>query len=707
MCQVNNLHPNHRNVLTRSGVADEVIDARGYSSLNRTTSDDTPRATLKRLGFSKPAYDDDRRFPGLLIPLWSPVGKVAAYQYRPDHPRKDAHGKFRKYESPQGRSAVLDVHPFNRDRIADPTVELWITEGVKKGDALTSRGLCVVTLSGVYNWRSSMGTLGDWEDVALRGRTVVLAFDTDAGTNRNVARAMARLGAWLRAQGATARYIVCPQVGDDQKSGVDDFLAAGGTVDQLRDAITTAAPDPDAGDDSLTDSRLAERIADDSLVDRFRYCPPLGGWLQWNGTTWEPGHDEVAVMEVVRRALRDMLVEAAQNGAPASRQRDLAGLQSRNRISAITALTRGIDGIYTNALEFLEDPHLLNCGNGVVDLRTGELQPHDPARLMLRHTPVPFVPGATHPDWDKALNAFADDATCYYVQTFLGTGACGTSPADDTVEFWTGRGENGKTTIVAAAMQSLGTYSKVVSSKLIGGSQPGHPTLKFELFGLRLAVIEELQEGHRLDEARVKEITGSAAIEAHRMRENPVTWSPTHTLIVSTNHRPLVVGVDRGIWRRLVQIPFPRTFGPGTPNRDDGLRDRVRNGRRQQEAVLAWLVEGARRYYESGMPPVPEAVADLTADWRRSADSLLEFLAEQYESCAGGSVELINVAENYNMWSGSAAMRWSPRLMRERLEESESIAAEFPGLTFGKDRTSRRTVIFGLQSRSPYGSWTP
>lgn len=81
----------------------------------------------------------DQPFPGLLIPLYGPSGQRTSLQYRPDNPRKDDKGRPRKYEALKGRASVLDVHPFNFGKLVDPTVPLWITEGVKKGDASPPR----------------------------------------------------------------------------------------------------------------------------------------------------------------------------------------------------------------------------------------------------------------------------------------------------------------------------------------------------------------------------------------------------------------------------------------------------------------------------------------------------------------------------------------------------------------------------------------
>ncbi len=694
---VKGLHPRHADMLVAAGINTEVMAARGYRTLMRTNTDDGPRNTLKRLGFARGAWEEDRRFPGLLIPLHGPRGTVAGWQYRPDWPRKDDKGKVRKYEMPKGRAAVLDVHPRNRDRIVDPTVELWITEGIKKADALTSRGLCVVSISGVFNWRGTHGTLGEWEDIPLRGRVVVVAFDADAATNRNIARAMARLGNWLRSKQATVRFLVCPQVNGDGKTGVDDFLAGGGTVEQLREQITTRPPDPDAGDDSLTDSRLAERVADDQLRGHWRYCGPLGGWLRWTGAIWSDRADELEVIEQVRQYLRDMLADAVRDKADAVRLQQLATLQSRSRITAITALCRGMDGIHTDPLDFDEDPWLLCVGNGVVDLRTGELHPHDPDLLMRRQTAADYLPDAVHPDWLAALNAFPDLATQQWAQVVLGTGAAGVPATTDEVYFWVGSGANGKTTVIGACRMALGSYARVVAASLIGGTTPGHPTVKMELLGLRLAVVEELQEGHLLDEARVKEITGAVEITAYKMRQDPVTFRPSHTLVVNTNHTPKVRGTDTGIWRRLLSVPFPKTFRGATA--DPGLRERLLK-RDQQRAVLAWLVAGAVAYYQDGqvLPDPPRAVRDATDEWRGSADPLMSWLMDHYVFDATASVETgVLLADfNHHQEYVERAKPWSAKTFTERLKANDWLAQRGVEVKRGP-KPEKRSTVYGIR----------
>lgn len=173
-----------------SAISEKVIEARGYRTVEK-------KADLKRLGFS----DAQRNVPGLLIPIYSPTGEKVLYQYRPDEPRiKD--GKPVKYETPSGSRMTLDVHPFAREMLCDPSAPLLVTEGIKKGDALVSRGLCAVALLGVWNWRGrnangGLTALPEWEYVALNNRRVHIVFDSDIVLKPEVYAAMLRLKNFL------------------------------------------------------------------------------------------------------------------------------------------------------------------------------------------------------------------------------------------------------------------------------------------------------------------------------------------------------------------------------------------------------------------------------------------------------------------------------------------------------------------------------
>ncbi|MFC1869784.1 DUF3854 domain-containing protein [Chloroflexota bacterium] len=201
-----------------SGISTDAIRERGYRSI-------MDKADLKKVGFT-PAQ---QRSPGILIPLWSVDGKEAGCQFRPDRPRTNGRGKPVKYESPTGSSNRLDCPPRSQKAIGNPQVPLWITEGSKKADALASKGACAVSVTGVWGFKGKnqfggITFLADWDYVALKGRTVYLAFDSDIVTKEPVRKALEHIGEHLKRKGGVIHVIQLPQLEGQSKTGIDDYL---------------------------------------------------------------------------------------------------------------------------------------------------------------------------------------------------------------------------------------------------------------------------------------------------------------------------------------------------------------------------------------------------------------------------------------------------------------------------------------------------
>jgi hypothetical protein len=190
------LAEHHKKMLIEeSSIDPKVVEARGYRTVDI-------QSELMRLGFSERQCNK----PGLLVPVYSPTGDIATYQYRPDKPRIDKKGRPVKYETPSGSRMVLDVHPFAREMLGNPSIPLFITEGLKKSDALVSRGLCAVTLLGVWSWRGTnehggKTVLYEWDYVALNnGRRVYIVFDSDVMLQPGVHEALRRVKALLESR---------------------------------------------------------------------------------------------------------------------------------------------------------------------------------------------------------------------------------------------------------------------------------------------------------------------------------------------------------------------------------------------------------------------------------------------------------------------------------------------------------------------------
>jgi hypothetical protein len=142
--------------------------------------------------------------PALLIPIHNVGGEIALYQTRADEPRI-VDGKAVKYETPLGSRMTIDVPPSVRHQLGDPSIPLWITEGIRKADAAVSAGLCCIALLGVWAWRGrneqgGKTALADWESIALNGRVVYIAFDSDVMTKPEVAKALERLKGFLESR---------------------------------------------------------------------------------------------------------------------------------------------------------------------------------------------------------------------------------------------------------------------------------------------------------------------------------------------------------------------------------------------------------------------------------------------------------------------------------------------------------------------------
>lgn len=385
----------------------------------------------------------------------------------------------------------------------------------------------------------------------------------------------------------------------------------------------------------LEDSPLAEFLATE-MWDRFRYTSALG-WLRYDGKRWREVSNDRITKEILRRFRR--LYTTESKSIDADRAKKLAPLLASGKIRGVQSLLRGL--VEQDAADFDAQPHLLNCQNGVVDLRSGELGPHDPDLLFTQVTPVPYVEGATHPDWEAALQALPDEETRRWVQLKFGQATTGLPTPDDVLPILYGGGQNGKSSITCV-MYALGGFAKVVPEKLLTARANEHSTELTELKGARLALLEELPE-KTLNVGRLKSTLGTPRLTARRIMKDNMSWDATHSLVLTTNHPPRVSESDFGTWRRLALVTFPFRFRVGADEieRDndrrgsEGLRERLKDGEEQRIAMLAWLVAGAVAVYDDGeqqhVPKPPERVRADTSAWRGESDLTLRFVNERLE----------------------------------------------------------------------------
>ena len=451
----------------------------------------------------------------------------------------------------------------------------------------------------------------------------------------------------------------------------------------------------------LEDAYLGALIADRDLKGRFLFHTGYG-WMRFDGRRWA-SVGETVVGEEVRQALIDLHRAETEVGAEPGRLQQILRMLTAAKIRALTFVVKLK---LTSDEQFDIHPDLLNVANGVVNLRTGELQPHDTWLMFTKMAPADFVPGATHPDWEQALAAVHEDAQDW-LQLRLGQGITGYPVPDDRLVLFKGSGSNGKTTIIDGVRETLGNdYAVAMPDRVLLAREGDHPTELMTLRGARLALMEELPELGHLNIKRVKDLLGTGEMTARYCGKDTVFWKPTHTPFVTTNYAPRVDESDDGTWRRLVLLEFPYRYRRAGAelkslydrHGDPRLRERLRAGRDgQHEAVLAWLIQGAVRWYQAGrrIPEDPPSVVEATTSWRRNSDVLLRYTDDRLVFDPQAQVVATELYDDFNDWLQANGHRpWSDQSFSARFSQhGEAIANEV------SKKRSRRSSKLRLSRR--------
>jgi putative DNA primase/helicase len=382
----------------------------------------------------------------------------------------------------------------------------------------------------------------------------------------------------------------------------------------------------------------------------FRYCFPWSKPLVFDGRRWKVD-DTAAVQRLAKATSRAIYREASTRDDDDERKALIKwGLasESRSRLDAMLARAFTEDGIPILPDEMDQDGWLFNCRNGTIDLRTGELREHRRADLITQLCPVDFDPHASCPLWIGTLEKFfgGDSVLVDYWKRICGYAMAGLV-RDHVMPIAYGTGSNGKSTILGALLEAFGVdYAmKCPPDLLMVKKGDSHPTDRADLFRKRLVVAIETEAGRRLNETMVKELTGGDHIRARRMREDFWEFSPTHTLIMATNHKPRIRGTDQGIWRRLRVVPF--TVSVEGDRDDKAMPEKLRG---ELAGILAWCVQGCLAWQEKGLD-APASVEEATTGYRKSQDMIGSFLAEHVVEGPQEQERCGQVYERYKAWA--------------------------------------------------------
>ena len=440
-----------------------------------------------------------------------------------------------------------------------------LVEGEKCAQALIDAGYCATT---AMQGANAPVDKTDWRP--LEGKAVLVWPDKDApGWNYAESAAKAALEAGARScdilippdfkpTGWDAADALAEGAGQGDAQGdgevafdVDGFILTGHRLPIAKD------PDPSEMDTSSVD--LVDGVnwsTEDGLAIAFtnrygidlRYCAQLGKWFWWNGKRWI--EDKMLYVQHLSRGI----CRAASRKADTPKLK--SKLASASSIGSVERIIRSDPKHAANIEEWDPDPWLLNTPEGVIELKTGLLRPHQRIDRMTKITTA--SPRGECPQWLAFLAQVTggDAELLAYLQRMAGYCLTGLT-TEHALLFLYGTGGNGKSVFVNTLFTIMGDYAANAPMETFMESRNDrHPTDLAGLMGSRLVTATETEQGRRWNESKIKEITGGDRVSARFMRQDFFTYVPAYKIVISGNHKPAIRNIDEAIKRRMHLIPF-------------------------------------------------------------------------------------------------------------------------------------------------------
>lgn len=453
--------------------------------------------------------------------------------------------------------------------------------------------------------------------------------------------------------------------------------------DNTKEALETAFEDENKRNPPLlrleteqgrTEAALRARYQRDH-GDRARHVGPWRKWIVWDGCRWTIDHEQKVSLwaqQTSRAMFHELAKMELHPGTLKDAMRFVQKAQDVPTIKHALELLQPHLAVSPDRLD--ADPWLLNCRNGVVNLRTGEFRGHDPGDLLTKVCGTEYRPNAGCPRWcDFMREIFQHDSELIeFVQR-----CCGLSLVGEVIEHLLlllyGPGANGKSVLQEVLGEVNGDYAYTCPAfVLLKSKNDRHPAEQAEFHGRRFVTAAEPDAGRGLAEETVKHLTGGDTITARRMKEDFWSFKPSHTIWLACNHKPTVSGRDHGIWRRLRLIPFNQRFDvdgtqPDLPRADPDLRNKLR---RELPGILQWCLVGLQDYLANGLD-IPATVLDASSEYQRENDTLQQFIDECCDTKPTAKVQASKLYAAYQKWCEQSGIKhpWSSTRFGREIEE--------------------------------------
>lgn len=434
------------------------------------------------------------------------------------------------------------------------------------------------------------------------------------------------------------------------------------------------------------------------LAERFRgqilWIEETKHWFEWRGQAWRPVPEEL-LLKPTSEALMVAYSERLPSATPDEQKRLAQKLKEvclQSRMTAALGFLISMDGMHADLREFDRDPWLFNIQNGTLDLRKLTLRPHDPNDRLTKLANVSYDPAARSERWERFLaRILLDPEVRRYLQCQLGRAMVG-AVLEERLNIWWGTGANGKTTLARVLMGLFGDYARrAAPNLLVAGPYDRHPTEVADLVSSRLVFSVEVDQGKRLAEALIKDLTGGDRKKARFMRGDFFEFPQTFDIVLILNHRPIIVGSDTGIWRRVRLVPFTVQIPEAERRPQDELVEQLLG---EGPAILNWLLDGLQDYQSDRMW-APQAVVAATMAYRGEMDQAGGFLTDCCETGRTYAVPAATLYEAYADWCRGAG---------EEVVAKQAFGRSLRERGFESDRRgdSRVRIWRGLRLRTPH-----
>lgn len=434
-------------------------------------------------------------------------------------------------------------------------------------------------------------------------------------------------------------------------------------------------PVPMAGKIEESDFAVS-RVSELSNADRFiarhgddvRFVVETGEFLVWNGKRWlRDSKDRTrvrAMMAKVSRWIDHETIDEPNDHVRACLREWADKSEKKSVITASADLLATRKQIWISAFDLDAKHDLLNCQNGTVDLRTGELKPHDRNNLITCITPCDYINGTTHDLWTQTIELFIPkDDVRDYVQRLIGYAATGYSSEKVFPICW-GGGNNGKGSIFETiAKNGIGSdYAISISPDSVVNNgkqgQQAQERANIKFYGKRMALFEETADGDTLDSGAVKRLaSGGDTLEGRKLFLESFNFNPTHSVFLMTNAEPRVNCFDLAMKTRIKFIHF------GVQVESNGkIRHQLETDAKVHQAVLAWIVEGAVKYFSEGLASEPQSVKEATERYFKDQDIFSQFLSECFEIAEPGNIKYSEtkktIFDRYQSWAEEQGLKF-------------------------------------------------